>query len=90
MFNCNFIYDQAANARERRRMDRMNAAYIRLREALPGHQDHVLLSKKQTVQQVELCREYHAWFHFIFQALQYIAELEKLLGVGMMDNLMEN
>jgi len=40
---------QAANARERRRMDRMNAAYIRLRQALPG--SHNILSKKQTVHQ---------------------------------------
>ena len=43
---------QAANARERRRMDRMNAAYVKLRAALPGHREHLLLSKRQTVQQV--------------------------------------
>ena len=43
---------QAANARERRRMDRMNAAYVKLRAALPGHRGHLLLSKRQTVQQV--------------------------------------
>ena len=43
---------QAANARERRRMDRMNAAYVKLRAALPGHSEHLLLSKRQTVQQV--------------------------------------
>ena len=43
---------QAANARERRRMERMNAAYVKLRAALPGHREHLLLSKRQTVQQV--------------------------------------
>ena len=43
---------QAANARERRRMDRMNAAYVKLRAALPGHREHLLLNKRQTVQQV--------------------------------------
>ena len=47
---------QAANARERRRMDRMNAAYVKLRAALPGHREHLLLSKRQTVQQVAVTR----------------------------------
>ena len=35
-------------------MNRMNAAYIRLKQVLPGHQEQVALSKKQTVQQVLL------------------------------------
>ena len=73
---------QAANARERRRMDRMNAAYVKLRAALPGHREHLLLSKRQTVQQVVAVSGDMGVIldRIMFQALQYISDLEKLLN----------
>ena len=71
---------QAANARERRRMDRMNAAYVALRAALPGHREHILLSKRQTVQQVAALTGNMGVIGVMFQALQYITDLEKLLN----------
>ena len=66
----------------------MNAAYIRLRQALPG--SHNILSKKQTVHQVLVFALFSLLFginesksiyvHLCVQALQYIADLEDLLN----------
>merc|ERR1712098_561061 len=39
---------RAANARERKRMDRMNAAYVRLRQVLPGSQN-IISKKRQSI-----------------------------------------